>query len=222
MTLDHNAAKNYCGVQNNYWNYKGNTSGSKILDDCQDSWVKDNLRITGETFPENISRTGKPRVFVLLFFYESNSHCKIKTFLIVSCKSWTRGKLNEWEKKKIEIHFLPITNSCVETQSGSTNSVTIGFLLENSPFISNEAGQITFSFQWKYHERTRTPTKSLDLKRRWGITSWEEDSFKLKLIKINLISGHRQTRKSSSTFLSPSFVRTRGMDVKIWRSSSEI
>lgn len=146
-----------------------------------------------------------------------------QNILIVSCKSWTRGKLNEWEKKKkIEIHFLPITNSCVEMQSGSTNSLTIGFLLENSPFISNEAGQITFSLQRKYHERTRTPTKSLDLKRRWGITSWEEDSFKLKLIKINLISGHRQTHKSSSTFLSPSFVRTRGMDVKIWRSSSEI
>lgn len=37
MVLDHNAAKNYCGVQNNYWNYKGYTSGSKILDDFQDS-----------------------------------------------------------------------------------------------------------------------------------------------------------------------------------------
>lgn len=133
-----------------------------------------------------------------------------------------KAKQMRKKKKKIEIHFLPITNSCVEMQSGSTNSVTIGFLLENSPFISNEAGQITFSLQRKYHERTRTPTKSLDLKRRWGITSWEEDSLKLKLIKINLISGHRQTHKSSSTFLSPSFVRTRGMDVKIWRSSSEI
>lgn len=37
MALDHNAAKNYCSVQSNYWNYKGNTSGSKILDDFQDS-----------------------------------------------------------------------------------------------------------------------------------------------------------------------------------------
>ena len=80
VALDHNAAKNYCSVQNNYWNCKGNTSGSKILDDFQDSWVKDKLRITGETFPENISRTGKPRVFVLLFFMNRTPIARSKHF----------------------------------------------------------------------------------------------------------------------------------------------
>lgn len=80
VALDHNAAKNYCSVQNNYWNCKGNTSGSKILDDFQDSWVKDKLRITGETFPENISRTSKPRVFVLLFFMNRTPIARSKHF----------------------------------------------------------------------------------------------------------------------------------------------